>query len=98
MFDPPHPGATLHEDILPALQLSVTEAANQLGVSRVALLRVLNCRAGISVDLARRLELWLGGPKKGSSAESWLRGRLAYDLWQSEHAYKITGIKPPRRP
>ena len=98
MFNPPHPGATLQEDILPALQLSVTEAANQLGVSRVALSRVLNCRAGISVDLARRLELWLGGPKKGPSAESWLRGQLAYDLWQSEHAYKITGIKPLRRP
>lgn len=98
MFNPPHPGATLQEDILPALQLSVTEAANQLGVSRVALSRVLNCRAGISVDLARRLELWLGGPKKGPSAESWLRGQLAYDLWQSEHAYRITGIKPLRRP
>lgn len=98
MFNPPHPGATLQEDILPALQLSVTEAANQLGVSRVALSRVLNSRAGISVDLARRLEVWLGGPKKGPSAESWLRGQLAYDLWQSEHAYKITGIKPLRKP
>ena len=69
MFNPPHPGATLQEDILPALQLSVTDAANQLGVSRVALSRVLNCRAGISVDLARRLELWLGGPKKAAGAE-----------------------------
>jgi addiction module HigA family antidote len=97
MFNPPHPGTTLQEDILPALQLSVTEAANQLGVSRVALSRVLNCRAGISVDLARRLELWLGGPEKGPSAESWLRGQFAYDLWQSQHAYKITGVKPLRR-
>lgn len=97
MFNPPHPGTTLQEDILPALQLSVSEAASQLGISRVALSRVLNCRAGISVDLARRLELWLGGPKKGPSAESWLQGQLAYDLWQSEHAYKITDIKPLRR-
>jgi antitoxin HigA-1 len=97
MFNPPHPGETLREDILPSLQLSVTEAATQLGVSRVALSRVLNCRAGISVDLARRLELWLGGPDKGPSAESWLRGQLAYDLWQSQHSYKITGIKPLRR-
>jgi addiction module HigA family antidote len=98
MFNPPHPGETLREDILPALQLSVTEMARQLGVSRVALSRVLNGHAGISVDLARRLELWLGGPDKGPSAESWLRGQLAYDLWQSQHGYKITGIKPVRRP
>lgn len=96
MFKPPHPGETLREDIMPALNLSVTDMANQLGVSRVALSRVLNCRAGISVDLARRLEVWLGGPDKGPSAESWLRGQLAYDLWQSQRGYKITGIKPIR--
>lgn len=97
MFNPPHPGETLRDDILPSLQLSVTEAATQLGVSRVALSRVLNCRAGISVDLARRLELWLGGPDKGPSAESWLRGQLAHDLWQSQNSYRITGIKPLRK-
>jgi len=83
MFDPPHPGETLRVDVLPALGLTVTQAAEQLGVSRVALSRVLNGRAAISVDLARRLELWLGGPKKGPSAESWLRGQLTYDLSQS---------------
>lgn len=83
MFNPPHPGETLLEDVLPALGLSVSEAARQLGVSRVALSRVLHGHAGISVDLARRLELWLGGPEKGPSAESWLRGQLAYDLWQA---------------
>ena len=56
MFNPPHPAAILREDVLPALGLTVTEAARQLGVSRVALSRVLNERAGISVDLARRIE------------------------------------------
>jgi len=80
----PHPGEILLEDILPTLQLSVSEAARQLGVSRVALSRVLNGRAAISVDLARRLERWLGGPKKGPSAESWLRQQIAYDLWIAE--------------
>lgn len=97
MFNPPHPGSTLREDILPALQISVTEMAEQLGVSRVALSRVLNGHAGISVDLARRLELWLGGPGKGPSAESWLQGQLTYDLWHSKHTYKIKGIKPARK-
>ena len=84
MFNPPHPGETLREDVLPALGLSVAEAARQLGVSRVALSRVLHGRAGISVDLARRLELWLSGPDAGPSAESWLQGQLAYDLWQAQ--------------
>lgn len=72
MFNPPHPGETLREDVLPALGLSVTEAARQLGVSRVALSRVLNGKAAISIDMARRLEIWLGGPKHGARAETWL--------------------------
>jgi hypothetical protein len=46
MFNPPHPAAILREDVLPALGLTVTQAARQLGVSRVALSRVLNERTG----------------------------------------------------
>lgn len=80
MYNPPHPGETLKEDVLPALGLTVTEAAAQLGVSRVALSRVLNGKAAISVDMALRLEAWLDGP----TAESWLKGQLTYDLWQAE--------------
>ena len=80
MYNPPHPGETLKEDVLPALGLTVTEAAAQLGVSRVALSRILNGKAAISVDMALRLEAWLDGP----TAESWLKGQLTYDLWQAE--------------
>ena len=80
MHNPPYPGATLREDVLPALGLTVTQAAVELGINRVTLSRVLNGKAGISVDLALRLEAWLDGP----SAESWLKGQLAYDLWQAE--------------
>lgn len=79
MYNPPHPGETLREDVLPALGLSITQAAAELGINRITLSRVLNGRAGISVDLALRLEAWLDGP----SAESWLKGQLAYDLWQA---------------
>ena len=86
MFNPPHPGDTLREDVLPALGLSVSEAARQLGISRVALSRVVNGRAAISTDLALRLEGWLGGPDNGPSAESWLKGQIAYDLWQVAQA------------
>lgn len=80
MHNPPHPGETLREDVLPALGLTVTQAAKELGINRVTLSRVLNGKAGISVDLALRLQAWLDGP----SAQSWLRGQLAYDLWQAE--------------
>ena len=80
MYNPPHPGETLKEDVLPALGLTVTEAAAQLGVSRVALSRILNGKAAISVDMALRLEAWLDGP----TAESWPKGQLTYDLWQAE--------------
>lgn len=86
MYNPPHPGETLREDVLPALDLTVAEAARQLGISRVTLSRVLHGRAAISVDMARRLEVWLAKPNgRGPSAETWLRGQLAYDLWQAEH-------------
>jgi addiction module HigA family antidote len=82
MFNPPHPGATLREDVLPALGLSVTEAARELGMSRVALSRVLNERAGISPEMALRIERWLG-EARGGRAEIWLAGQAAHDLWQA---------------
>ncbi len=97
MHAPPHPGETLREDILPALGLSVAEAARQLGVSRVALSRVLHGHAAISVDLARRLEAWLRKPNgKGPSAENWLRGQIAYDLWQAEQSGCAVNVNPVR--
>ena len=83
MFNPPHPGESLKEDILPALGLTVTEAAHQLGVTRTALSRVLNGRAGISPEMARRIEAWLGNDR-GGRADLWLGMQLDYDLWQAE--------------
>jgi addiction module HigA family antidote len=82
MFNPPHPGETLREDVLPEMGLTVTEAASQIGVSRVALSRVLNGRAAISPDMALRLEAWLG-VENGGRAETWLTQQLAYDLWKA---------------
>ncbi len=85
MFNPPHPGETLREDVLPALGLSVTEAAAQLGVTRAALSRVLNGRAAISPTMALRIEGWLG-VENGGSADAWLGQQTAYDLWQAREA------------
>src|SRR5690625_5744747 len=56
MKNPPHPGELLREDVIDELGLSVTEAARRLGLSRVALSRVINGKAAISTDLASRLE------------------------------------------
>lgn len=85
MFNPPHPGETLREDVLPALGLTVTDAAAQLGVTRAALSRVLNGRAAISPTMALRIEGWLG-VENGGSAGAWLSQQTAYDLWQAREA------------
>jgi addiction module HigA family antidote len=71
----------LREDVLPELGLTVTEAARQLGVSRKHLSNVLNAKVPISVDLAQRLEDWLG-IDRGGRAELWLSAQIDYDLWQ----------------
>jgi len=85
MFNPPHPGETLKEDVLPALGLNVTEAAAQLGVTRVALSRVLNGRAAISPEMALRIEGWLG-VENGGRADTWIAQQAAYDLWKARNA------------
>lgn len=82
---PPHPGETLREDVLPALGLTVTQAAAQLNVTRAALSRVLNGRAAISPEMALRLEGWLG-VENGGRADLWLTQQAAYDLWKARQA------------
>ncbi|MEY2340913.1 HigA family addiction module antitoxin [Acidithiobacillus sp. IBUN Pt1247-S3] len=82
MHNPPHPGDTLREDVLPALGLTVTEAARQLGVTRATLSRVLHGKAAISPEMALRIESWLG-PDRGGRADLWLGQQAAYDLWQA---------------
>ena len=91
MFNHPHPGLTLRDDVLPALGLKVTEAAQQLGVSRVALSRVLNGRAAISPDMALRIEAWLG-VARGGEARLWLAEQSAYDVWQAAQRFKAVPI------
>lgn len=85
IHNPPHPGETLREDVLPALGVTVTDAAAQLGVTRAALSRVLNGRAAISPEMALRLEAWLG-VKNGGRADLWIGQQAVYDLWQARKA------------
>jgi antitoxin HigA-1 len=80
MHNPPHPGKVLADTVLRKDGgLTVTEFGNRLGVSRVALSRVVNGRAAVSAELAIRLAAALGG-----SAESWLNMQVAYELWHAE--------------
>ncbi len=83
MHNPPHPGEVLRDGVFADTGITVTEFARRIGVTRVALSRVLNGKAGISADMAVRLAAALGG-----SAESWLHMQANHDLWQAEKALK----------
>ena len=78
MKNPPHPGLSVRHDCLEPLGLSVSEAARKLGVSRKQLSDIVNCRAGISPEMAIRLDKAFGG-----SAETWYRLQSAYALAQA---------------
>jgi addiction module HigA family antidote len=79
MHNPPHPGEVLKELCLEPLGVSVTRAAEALGVSRKTLSSILNGRAGISPEMALRLSKAFG-----TSPESWLNQQMQYDLWVTE--------------
>jgi len=85
MHNPPHPGETIRRQCLEPLELTVTKAAEGLGVSRNTLSMLLNGRLGISPDMAIRLSWAFGG-----SPESWLEQQMQYDLWHAKkHARKL---------
>ena len=76
MHNPPHPGEVIRSLCLDPLGLSVTDAAEGLGVSRKTLSAILNGRAGISPEMALRLSMAFD-----TSPESWLNQQAQYDLW-----------------
>ena len=78
MQNPPHPGEIVRWECLEPLGLTVTRAAEGLGVTRQALSDLVNERAGVSVEMSLRLSRAFG-----SSPETWLGMQMAYDLWQA---------------
>lgn len=80
-MEPSHPGAILREDVLPALALSASDAARQLGISRQKLQAILDERAAVTPEMAVRL-----GKFCSNGAAFWLRLQNAYDLWHAERA------------
>jgi len=92
MQSPPHPGEVLMDTVLrPDGGITVAEFATHLRVSRVALSRLVNGKAGVSAELAIRLAAALGG-----SAESWLSMQLTHDRWHAQKK-RLPKIRPLKR-
>jgi antitoxin HigA-1 len=90
---PTHPGAILRDDVLPALNLSVSEAARQLRVTRQTLHRVLAGKSGVSPEMAVRL-----GKFCGNGPRLWLRMQQAFDLWHAEQRLREELEQIPAHP
>jgi addiction module HigA family antidote len=93
MKNPPHPGLIVRHDCLEPLGLTVTVAAQVLGVTRQALNNLVNGKSGISPEMAIRL-----AKAFGSSAETWLGIQLDYDLAQVRRRENDIVVKRVKRP
>lgn len=87
---PTHPGAILREDVLPALEMTQTEFAQRLGVSRLSVSDLLHEKRAMTPEMASRVARLLN-----TTPESWLRMQAAVDLWDvQKHPERLAGIKP----
>jgi addiction module HigA family antidote len=87
---PTHPGAVLREDVLPAIDMTQTELAERLGVSRLSVSELLHEKRALSPEMAVRLAVLLN-----TSPESWLRMQEALDLWEvQQNPQKLAVVKP----
>lgn len=88
MFNPPHPGEILRELYLPDYNLSVTAFALKLGVSRTTASELVNCKNGISADMALKL-----AKAFGTTPKFWLNMQQAYDLWQAKQRVNLDNVE-----
>jgi addiction module HigA family antidote len=87
---PTHPGAILREDVLPALDMTQTDFAKRIGVSRLTVSELLLEKRGLSANIALRVGKFLN-----TTPESWLRMQTALDLWQArQDPDRLAKIKP----
>ncbi|HJX17551.1 MAG TPA: HigA family addiction module antitoxin [Acidiferrobacterales bacterium] len=89
---PVHPGELLREDVLPALGMTVSDAARELRISRQTLHRILSGTMAVSPEMAVRL-----GKFCGNGPGLWLRMQAAYDLWHSERRMREEIKRIPTR-
>ena len=88
MHNPPHPGEIIREFCVESLDLSVTKAAESLGVTRKTFSMLLNGKSGISPEMALRLSKVFG-----RTPEGWLRLQLQYDLWKAKQNVDIAHLE-----
>ena len=90
MHNPAHPGEILRELIIEPLELTVTDVAEHLNVSRKTLSKVINGRGAITPEMSVRLEIAFNKP----SADHWLRLQNAYDLWNARQDELLLEVEP----
>jgi len=88
MHNPPHPGGIIKEICVEPLNLTVTSAAESLGVTRKTLSMLLNGKSGISPEMALRLSKVFG-----RTPEAWLRLQLQYDLWKAKQNLDVDHLE-----
>lgn len=88
MHNPPHPGEIIREVCVEPLNISVTEAANALGVTRKTFSALLNGRSGISPEMAIRLSKVFGRTPDG-----WMKLQIQYDLWKAEQSVDVESLR-----
>ena len=88
MYNPPHPGKGLLEDWIKPLGFTISEFALKIGTSRKNLSEIVNCKIGISPEMALKLSKALG-----TSAEVWIREQIAYDLWQAKQRVNLDNVE-----
>ena len=88
MYNPPHPGEIIREFCVESLNLTVTDAAKALGVTRKTLSAVLNGKSGVSPEMALRLSRVFS-----RTPEGWLRLQLQYDLWKTKNSVDLNKLK-----
>lgn len=90
MHNPAHPGEILKELVINSLELTITDVALHLDVSRKTLSKILNARGAVTPEMAVRLEMVFGKP----AADHWLRLQNAYDLWQTRQHQSDLHVLP----
>ncbi|MBI3753386.1 MAG: HigA family addiction module antidote protein [Deltaproteobacteria bacterium] len=88
MHNPPHPGEVIKELCIKPLGITITEAANAIGVSRKAFSELLNGHTGVSPEMAVRLSIAFD-----TTPESWLAQQMQYDLWRLKQSRKKIKVK-----
>jgi len=83
-FEPPHPGEYIRNDVLPALDMTITQLADHLGVTRATLSALVNCKSDLSHEMAQRL-----GMAIRNGTRFWFTLQMQRDLWLAEKQKKI---------